>query len=220
MSVIIELNNLSIRSKSSPIIKNLSLSVKKGAFISVTGPSGSGKSTLLKYLAQLIDPALEAEGSYQFKDQPVSEIDPVELRKNVSYCYQSPSLFGDTVRENLRFGYDIRELDFDEEYAKEMLENVQLPTNFIDKEINTLSGGEKQRVALIRNVLFHPKVLLLDEITSALDADTRDIIWDWLNTYREQTNVTLLMISHLEEEHAYSDREINIKKLIQEEVNK
>jgi putative ABC transport system ATP-binding protein len=213
MSAIIELNDLSIRSKSQPIINGLSATISEGEFISVTGPSGSGKSTFLKYLAQLLDPALEAEGSYVFKDQAVSEIDPVTLRKQVSYCYQTPTLFGDTVRENLRFGYDIRDLDFNESYAKEMLDNVQLPTNYLDKEINTLSGGEKQRVALIRNVLFDPEVLLLDEITSALDTDTRDIIWAWLKDYRKQTEVTILMISHLEEEHTYSDRTIDIKKL-------
>lgn len=216
MSAIIELNNLSIRSKSQPIINNLSTTISEGEFISVTGPSGSGKSTFLKYLAQLLDPALEVEGSYTFKDQAVSKINPVELRQRVSYCYQTPTLFGDTVRENLRFGYDIRDLEFDEEYAKEMLGHVQLPTNFMDKEINTLSGGEKQRIALIRNVLFDPEVLLLDEITSALDADTRAIIWEWLQDYRKKTDVTILMISHLEEEHTYSDRTINIKKLTNE----
>lgn len=213
MSSFIELHNLSIRSKSQPIIENLSASISTGEFISVTGPSGSGKSTFLKYLSQLLDPALQAEGSYKFKNQPVSEIDPVTLRQQVSYCYQTATLFGDTVRDNLQFGYDIRELDFDEDYAKEMLKNVQLPTTYLDKEINTLSGGEKQRVALIRNVLFDPEVLLLDEITSALDADTREIIWEWLNNYRKETNVTILMISHLEEEHTFSDRTINIEKL-------
>lgn len=219
MSTIIDLNNLSIHSRSQPIIDGLSVSISKGEFISVTGPSGSGKSSFLKYLAQLLDPALEADGSYKFKDQIVSEIEPVELRQQVSYCYQTPTLFGDTVRENLRFGYDIRDQEFDEKHAKAMLQNVQLPTNFMDKEINTLSGGEKQRVALIRNVLFNPEVLLLDEITSALDADTREIIWDWLKDYRQETGVTILMISHLEEEHTYSDRTIDIQKLANEGEN-
>jgi len=219
MSDIIELKNVSIRSQNAPIIDDLSLTVTKGEFISVTGPSGSGKSTLLKSLAQLLDPALAFKGTYLYKGQPISEIDPINLRKEVSYCYQSPSLFGDTVRENLRFGYDIRELDFDEDYAKELLDHVYLAPSFIDKDINTLSGGEKQRIALIRNVLFEPEVLLLDEITSALDADTRDIIWNWLKEYRKQTNVTLLMISHLEEEHTYSDRAINIKKLAGKGMN-
>jgi len=219
MSDIIELKNVSIRSQSAPIIDDLSLTVTKGEFISVTGPSGSGKSTLLKSLAQLLDPALAFKGTYLYKGEPVSEIDPISLRKEVSYCYQSPSLFGNTVRENLRFGYDIRELNFDETYVKELLENVHLAPSFIDKDINTLSGGEKQRIALIRNVLFEPEVLLLDEITSALDADTRAIIWHWLKEYRKQTNVTLLMISHLEEEHTYSDRAINIKKLAENGVN-
>lgn len=219
MPSIIDVNNLSIHSKSQPIIDDLSVSIAKGEFISVTGPSGSGKSTFLKFLAQLLDPALETEGSYKFKEQPVSEIEPVTLRQQVSYCYQTPTLFGETVEENLRFGYDIRDLAFDETHAKKLLENVQLPTSYLNKEINTLSGGERQRVALIRNVLFDPEVLLLDEITSALDADTRKIIWKWLEEYRKQTDVTILMISHLEEEHAYSDRTINIKKLSNEGVH-
>lgn len=181
--------------------------------LAITGPSGSGKSTLLKYLAQLQSPNLKTDGEYLFKGQNVMDLDPIKLRQDISYCFQSPTLFGETVRDNLQFGYDIRNLDFDEVKAKELLGHVELPTSYLDKDISTLSGGEKQRVALIRNVQFRPDVLLLDEITSALDAHTQRTILAWLDTYRKENNVTIVMVSHNENEQNLADRKIELKKI-------
>src|SRR5699024_268385 len=141
------------------------------------------------------------------------DLDPIKLRQDISYCFQSPTLFGETVRDNLQFGYDIRNLDFDEVKAKELLGHVELPTSYLDKDISTLSGGEKQRVALIRNVQFRPDVLLLDEITSALDAHTQRTILAWLDTYRKENNVTIVMVSHNENEQNLADRTIELKNI-------
>ncbi|MFL2136414.1 ATP-binding cassette domain-containing protein [Ruoffia sp. FAM 24228] len=213
MSELIQINNLTIKSNTQTIISNLSFDVQPNEILTINGPSGSGKSTVLKYLAQLQSPALTTSGDYLFKGEKVEDIDPIELRQKVSYCFQAPTLFGETVRDNLQFSYDIRDMDFDEELAKDLLSHVQLPKSYLDKDITTLSGGEKQRVALIRNVQFRPDILLLDEITSALDSDTRKIIWEWLNQYRKENNVTVIIVSHIKKEQQLADRIITLDKI-------
>lgn len=206
--VLITLENISIEAKDSKIIRNLNAEIESREFVAITGPSGSGKSTLLKFLAQLLSPNLKTSGRYCFQGQDVRDINPLDLRKQVSYCFQSPTLFGTTVRDNLAFPYEIRKVPFDEAKAVLYLTQLSLPATYLDKSITELSGGEKQRVALIRNVLIQPKVLLLDEVTSALDATTREVFWQWLSRYREETGVTIMMISHHEQEQAKADRQI------------
>lgn len=213
MTTIIKVDNLSIANERQAIINQLSFEIQQGEFVSITGQSGSGKSTVLKFLAQLNDPTLKVSGSYQLLGKDVNDYSPIELRQIVSYFYQTPSLFGDTVRENLAFPYEIRHEEFDEQRAIEMLNNVDLPQSFLDKNIKSLSGGERQRVALIRNLMYPSKVLLLDEISSALDFNTRQIIWSWLEKYRQEHGATILMVSHLDEEHEMTDRKIEIVKL-------
>ena len=213
MTTIIKVDNLSIANERQAIIKQLSFEIQQGEFVSITGQSGSGKSTVLKFLAQLNDPTLKVSGSYQLLGKDVNDYSPIELRQIVSYFYQTPSLFGDTVRDNLAFPYEIRHEEFDEQRAIEMLNNVDLSQSFLDKNIKSLSGGERQRVALIRNLMYPSKVLLLDEISSALDFNTRQIIWSWLEKYRQEHGATILMVSHLDEEHEMTDRKIEIVKL-------
>ena len=213
MTTIIKVDNLSIANERQAIIKQLSFEIQQGEFVSITGQSGSGKSTVLKFLAQLNDPTLKVSGSYQLLGKDVNDYSPIELRQIVSYFYQTPSLFGDTVRDNLAFPYEIRHEEFDEQRAIEMLNNVDLSHSFLDKNIKSLSGGERQRVALIRNLMYPSKVLLLDEISSALDFNTRQIIWSWLERYRQEHGATILMVSHLDEEHEMTDRKIEIVKL-------
>lgn len=213
MTTIIKVDNLSIANERQAIINQLSFEIQQGEFVSITGQSGSGKSTVLKFLAQLNDPTLKVSGSYQLLGKDVNDYSPIELRQIVSYFYQTPSLFGDTVRDNLAFPYEIRHEEFDEQRAIEMLNNVDLSQSFLDKNIKSLSGGERQRVALIRNLMYPSKVLLLDEISSALDFNTRQIIWSWLERYRQEHGATILMVSHLDEEHEMTDRKIEIVKL-------
>jgi len=213
MTTIIKVDNLSIANERQAIINQLSFEIQQGEFVSITGQSGSGKSTVLKFLAQLNDPTLKVSGSYQLLGKDVNDYSPIELRQIVSYFYQTPSLFGDTVRDNLAFLYEIRHEEFDEQRAIEMLNNVDLSQSFLDKNIKSLSGGERQRVALIRNLMYPSKVLLLDEISSALDFNTRQIIWSWLERYRQEHGATILMVSHLDEEHEMTDRKIEIVKL-------
>lgn len=213
MTAMIKVDHLNIASDQQRIIQNLSFEIKKGEFVSITGPSGSGKSTVLKYLTQLLDPRLQVSGDYQLMGKEVSDYTPVELRQHVAYFFQTPSLFGETVQDNLAFPYEIRHQAFDQKRAEHLLQEVDLSASFLNKSITSLSGGERQRVALVRNLMFPAEVLLLDEISSALDYATRQIIWRMLNQYRQDHEATILMISHMDEEHEMTDRKIEITKL-------
>jgi len=204
---LLEMKHLSFVSDGKVILDDISYSLEEGAFLSITGPSGSGKSTLLKIIATILS---RTEGEIRYNGKSLDDYEPTDYRKEVSYTFQTPVLFGKTVRDNLAFPYEIRKKEFDEKKAISYLESVGLPKEYLDKEINTLSGGEKQRVALIRNVLFQPKILLLDEVTSALDEANRQIIWKWLHELRAHSEMTIIMVSHNEEESSLADKSIHI----------
>ncbi|MGX7107747.1 ABC transporter ATP-binding protein [Hutsoniella sourekii] len=217
MSEIIKLEHLTIKAGTQTIVDDLSLAIQAGEFVGIKGPSGSGKSTVLKFLSQLIDPNLDCQGTYELNGESYLNYEATQLRKQVSYCFQNPVLFGDTVKENLAFPYEIRQETFDEGRAIQLLEDFGLDESFLQAAIGSLSGGEKQRVALVRNLLFPPKVLLLDEVTSSLDPASRDHVWNYLLHYRQDHEVTYLMVSHVEEDHDYTDRTIQLKKTVREE---
>lgn len=189
------------------ILENISFDVEKGEIVTITGPSGSGKSTLLKVLGSLISPT---KGEILFKGQSVDKNDPLEYRKKVSYFFQNAALFDQTVKDNLTFPYEIRNQDPEEQRIKDYLKKVKLPETYYEKAVTELSGGEKQRVALVRNLLFQPEVLLLDEVTSSLDTEKKRIIHTLINELNQQSDITVLMITHDESELSQADRVIQI----------
>jgi len=204
---LLSLDRLSYEVKGQKILDDISYDIEEGDFISIGGPSGSGKSTLLKIIATIIS---KTEGEVLYKGIPLDQYEPTEYRKEVSYCFQSPVLFGKTVKDNLSFPYEIRQMEFDQKKAVTLLRSLGLSKSDLDKEVKFLSGGEKQRVALIRNMLFEPKVLLLDEVTSALDEANRTIIWNWLRTLKKNGTFTILMVTHNDEEALLADKNIQI----------
>lgn len=204
---IIELNHLSYKVADKLIINNATFSIAKGDFVTITGPSGSGKSTLLKIIASMLS---QTSGEINYKGKKIEEYDPIAYRKEVSYCFQTAVLFGKTVQDNLLFPYEIRQEAFDYEKASHYLTKVGLNETYLTKQINDLSGGEKQRVALIRNVLFLPEVLLLDEVTSALDEENKQAIGRFVQEMNREKQVTVLWVTHNVSEVTESDRVIKI----------
>lgn len=176
------------------ILKGISTDIDKGDCISIVGPSGSGKSTLIKILADLIP---MTQGEVLYKNKHYREYDPIQLRREVSYCIQLPHLFGYTVEENLMFPFKIRKEQMNRQRVIELLERMNLNESYISKDIHALSGGEKQRVALIRNLIFTPQILLLDEVTSALDKENALNIETYIKELNEE-GVTVLWITHNE----------------------
>lgn len=201
--IYLELKNISYSIKDIDILKEINLKVKKGECISIVGSSGSGKSTLLKLCAYLIN---ETKGKIKFKEKKYDFYSPMELRKEISYCIQTPCLFGKSVRENLEFPFKIRKEKINEKRIDELLEIFNLEKEILDKKVHLLSGGESQRIALIRNLIYIPKILLLDEVTSALDEVNVQIVERYIKELNKKNKVTVLWNTH---DRAQSERMFN-----------
>lgn len=208
MNSILEVKHLSFSVGEKEILKDISFKIQKGDFLTIKGPSGSGKSTLLKLLAAIMNPST---GEIIYKGKPLSEYEITDYRKEVSYSFQNAALFGTTVADNLMFPYEIRNEPFDRDRAIALLDKVMLSERYLDQKITELSGGEKQRVALIRNVLFTPEVLLLDEVTSALDAENRKVISDAILRLNRENNITVLWVTHNTDEINDAAKTIEMK---------
>lgn len=174
------------------IINGISIDIEEGDCISLVGQSGSGKSTLLKLIADLIP---ISEGRIFFKGKDYSSLNPLDLRKKISYCTQNAYLFGENVYENLYFPFKLRNKDMDEKKIIDLLERFSLDRSYLEKSVNSLSGGEKQRVGIIRNLLFTPEIILLDEATSALDKENAYKVEEYIKDVNDR-GATVLWITH------------------------
>ncbi|RWZ60081.1 phosphate ABC transporter ATP-binding protein [Halobacillus fulvus] len=173
-------------------LKELNFKIGKNEKVILFGPSGAGKSTLLFLFNRLSDPE---EGQIYFKDKPIGEYPITELRKKVGLLLQSPNLFPGTVLDNLKYGPSLFG-EWEDKQAKQLLEYVQLPSSYVDREVDQLSGGEQQRVSLARTLANSPEVLLLDEPTSALDNRTAEEIEEVLEYLIHEHQLTMLMVTH------------------------
>ena len=189
-------------------IENLSIQERKVTCI--VGESGSGKTTLIKLLNKLISPDT---GEIFYNYQSINHIDSIKLRREVVMLPQSPAIFRGTIEDNLLIGLKFSEKpQVSDNKLYEVLKMVNLNKD-LTEDAETLSGGEKQRVALGRVILMEPEVLLLDEPSSALDEDTENIIINSLVNYARENNKTLIIVTHSKRVAAiFSDHIIEIKK--------
>ncbi|MFO7636309.1 MAG: energy-coupling factor ABC transporter ATP-binding protein [Clostridia bacterium] len=157
------------------------------------GPSGSGKTTLLRMLNKLISPT---GGSIFHHGRDLNLISSVEHRRQVTLLSQTPILFEGTVRDNLNAGLLFRELPpAGDPVLQGILDQVQLSKQ-LDHPVGTLSGGEKQRLALGRVLLLDSLVYLLDEPSSALDEKTELLIIEMLTRHARETKKSIVMVTH------------------------
>lgn len=205
--ILLRLQDLSFSLNQQVLLKPTSLELHPGEFCLLTGPSGCGKSTLLKIVASLQDPT---DGQVFFNGQNIAEIKPETYRQEVSYCFQTPTLFGKTVFDNLALPYQIRDKKIDKSAMTQWLPRVNLPTTLLDKNVQELSGGEKQRVSLLRNLQFMPKVLLLDEITSALDEENKQNVNAIIADLVRQQGLAVIWVTHDRNEIRHAQRVISL----------
>jgi len=200
----VELEAVEKRYGSHRALAGLSLRVEPGEFVSLLGPSGCGKTTALRALAGL--EAIDA-GAIRIDGADVAAV-PVEKR-DIGMVFQQYSLFPHmTVRQNVAFGLEMRKVPAAarRERVVEALDMVHL-VDFADRWPHQLSGGQQQRVALARALVTRPRVLLLDEPLSALDAKVRVSLRDEIRRIQTDLGITTVFVTHDQEEAlAVSDR--------------
>lgn len=208
MKPLLQVNQLGFKPGETPLLENINLTLHEGQFTLITGPSGCGKSTLLKIIASLISPT---SGNILFRGEDITRLSPEAYRQQVSYCAQTPALFGETVYDNLIFPWQIRDMRPQPEKLLADLAQFNLAEETLQKSINQLSGGEKQRISLIRNLQFLPRVLLLDEITSALDERNKHNVNAIIHRYVKEQKVGVLWVTHDKDEISHADEVITLE---------
>ena len=178
-------------------IKNINLSIKGGTMAALVGHSGAGKSTILNLLPRFYDPQ---QGFIKIDNQNISKVNLNSLRKNISLVSQDIILFDDTIKKNIAYA---KANATDEEILKackfaaadEFIEKLPLKFETLIGENGTrLSGGQKQRISIARAILKESPIILLDEATSSLDADSEEIVQNAILNLTK--NKTTLVIAH------------------------
>jgi len=193
VSLLLDVQDVAFSVGDRQLLKPVSLQLYQGDCVLLTGPSGSGKSTFLKILASLITPT---SGQLFFRNSEITTLKAEAYRQQVSYCFQTPQLFGQTVYDNLALPWQIRRQKPQRDKLVAALESVNLSPEMLNKPVEQLSGGEKQRVGLLRNLQFMPEVLLLDEVTSALDEENRLAVLSLINRISAEEKEAVVRISH------------------------
>jgi len=202
--------------KDTKVLSGIDMNIQDGEFVTLLGPSGCGKSTILRILSGLTDATV---GTVMIDGKDMKKIPP--KRRKVGMVFQTYALFPNmTVYENIAFGLKIQKNPINEvaERVEKMLHLVGLQEK---KEAypHELSGGQQQRVALARSLVMRPKVLLLDEPLSALDAQIRKHLQVEIRALQRELNMTMILVTHDQEEAmSVSDRIfiMNNGKIVQE----
>ena len=207
----IELKNVSFEyKKDSQTLKNVSFSVEKGEFLCILGHNGSGKSTIAKLIAGLLK---ANDGEIYIDDTLLSEETIDFLRMKIGIIFQNPDnqFVGITVKDDIAFGLENRNLDREEmlsrinKYAK--LVHME---DFLNRNPDSLSGGEKQRVAIAGVLACEPEIIIFDESTSMLDPNSVKEVIDTIKELKKER--TIIYITHNLEEALLADKVIVMNK--------
>ena len=194
----ITLSNISFSYKQdSKILNKISLGIKSGEKVAIVGTSGGGKSTVLKLIARFYDPT---EGSILIDGVNVNKLSFEQIYEMIGYVFQETYLFGNTIKENIRFG----NINASDEEIIEVAKNadahrfiMELPNGYdtlVGERGIKLSGGQKQRIAIARMFIKNPKIILLDEATSALDSTIEKHIKEALEKFFKDR--TIIAVAH------------------------
>ena len=178
-------------------IEKIDFSIEKGELISLLGPSGCGKTTLLNIIGGFLKPD---NGKIYLEDRDITDIPPE--KRDISTVFQSYALFPHmNVLENIKYGLKYKKLTKKEqnELALEYLKIVGLD-GYEKKSIQELSGGQQQRVALARALVLYPKILLLDEPFSNLDAKLKISMREELKELQKNLKISMIFVTHDQEE--------------------
>ena len=194
---IIKLENVYKEYNGNQVVKNLSMTIEEGEFLTMLGPSGCGKTTTLRMLAGFEQPT---SGNIYIQDKEIQ--DTKAYNREINTVFQNYALFPHmTIYENIAFGLTIKKTPKDEIQVrvKEMLELVQM-LGYEMRKPDQLSGGQKQRIAIARALINRPRVLLLDEPLGALDLKLRKQMQIELKDLQKKLGITFVYVTHDQEE--------------------
>lgn len=179
------------------VLKKTDLRINQGEFDAIVGPSGSGKSTLLTIIGALQKPT---EGIVKINDRDIATLNAKklsELRFNdIGFVLQASNLVPYlTVKEQFELKYKVKKIKRDKERIQKMLDDLSI-THLASKYPEDISGGERQRVAIGLALLMEPKLILADEPTASLDTEKAYEVIDIFKTITDETNTTVIMVTH------------------------
>lgn len=189
---LVDLQNLKKEFDGTPVLRGISLSIKRREFVTLLGPSGCGKTTTLRIIGGFEQPD---SGDVFFDGKRLNDVPPYQ--REINTVFQRYALFPHlNVAENIAFGLHIKKLDRADIKRKtaEMLELVGL-RGFENRDVTSLSGGQQQRVAIARALAMNPKALLFDEPTSALDPEMVKEVLDVMKSLAKE-GMTMVVVTH------------------------
>jgi putative thiamine transport system ATP-binding protein len=190
----LKLDHVTIMLPGKTLIKDASFTIPAGETATLMGPSGSGKSSLLAYLAGDLEPPLKGSGEVYVSGARLDGLSP-EVRR-IGRLFQDDLLFPHmTVRENLLFGIPRGPKAEREAKVRAALADAELE-GFENRPPQSLSGGQRSRIALLRALLAEPRAILLDEPFSKLDADLRQSMRRYVFSHLKERNIPALMVTH------------------------
>ncbi len=193
----IEYKNVVLRYTDTDILKDVNLRIEDGEFMVLVGPSGSGKTTMLKMINRLLEPT---DGNIYMDGKRIKDYVERELRLSTGYVLQAIALFPNlTVAENIALIPEMKGWGKERVASKtvELLEKVGLPaSDYADRKPHELSGGEQQRIGIVRAIIAEPKILLMDEPFSALDAISRKQLQALTKDLHEEFGMTTIFVTH------------------------
>ena len=193
----IEYKHVVLRYTDKDILKDVNLRIENGEFMVLVGPSGSGKTTMLKMINRLLEPT---DGNIYMDGKRIKDYDERELRLSTGYVLQAIALFPNlTVAENIALIPEMKGWGKERVASKtvELLEKVGLPaSDYADRKPHELSGGEQQRIGIVRAIIAEPKILLMDEPFSALDAISRKQLQSLTKDLHKEFGMTTIFVTH------------------------
>ena len=193
----IEYKHVALRYTDKDILKDVNLRIENGEFMVLVGPSGSGKTTMIKMINRLLEPT---DGNIYMDGKRIKDYDERELRLSTGYVLQAIALFPNlTVAENIALIPEMKGWGKERVASKtvEFLEKVGLPaSDYADRKPHELSGGEQQRIGIVRAIIGEPKILLMDEPFSALDAISRKQLQTLTKELHRELGMTTIFVTH------------------------
>ena len=193
----IEYKHVALRYGEKSVLEDVNLEIKDGEFMVLVGPSGSGKTTMLKMINRLLEPT---DGNIYMDDKRIKDYNQRDLRLSTGYVLQQIALFPNlTVAENIAIIPEMKGWNKDKikQNTAELLEMVGLPAKeYAGRLPSMLSGGEQQRVGIVRAIIGEPRILLMDEPFSALDAISRKQLQVLTKKLHNEFGVTIIFVTH------------------------